>query len=411
MRRPTLDALREALMAAVRAREPFQVVHFDGHGVMPGRAPTPGGWASGMYKADASEGDLVFQKANGAADYVPAGKVAAVLQDARVPLVVLNACQSGAMGKQVEAAVATRLLRAGAASVVAMAYSVYSVAAAEFMTAFYESLFAGDPVSAAVTAGLRRLFEHDQRPSLKGDLALADWMVPVHYHRREVRFTSLATIISSSQPSLEQALNDLHDLPVRQADADATESAVFVGRDWLFLELETALRLQRAVVLHGPGGTGKTELARAFAHWWQVTGGTGDPGWMFWHSFDPGTAIFGLYFIVNEIGQKLFGDEFAYQDQGTRTQLVVAESRSARCSWRGTTSSRCSPCRIRTRLRGWIRLGVLPYGISYGRSLHQVALARFLSPAAPKRNGSVRYAALLLAGLTATRRHNMQITC
>ena len=153
LRPPTLDALREALMAAVRAREPFQVVHFDGHGVMPGRAPTPGGWASGMYKADASEGDLVFQKANGAADYVPAGKVAAVLQDARVPLVVLNACQSGAMGKQVEAAVATRLLRAGAASVVAMAYSVYSVAAAEFMTAFYESLFAGDPVSAAVTAG------------------------------------------------------------------------------------------------------------------------------------------------------------------------------------------------------------------------------------------------------------------
>lgn len=58
-------------------------------------------------------------------------------------VVVLNACQSGAVGKQLEAAVATRLLQDGAASVVAMAYNVYAVAAAEFMAAFYERLFAG----------------------------------------------------------------------------------------------------------------------------------------------------------------------------------------------------------------------------------------------------------------------------
>ena len=39
-----------------------------------------------------------------------------------------------------------------------MAYSVYAVAAAEFMAAFYESLFAGDSVGQAVTAGRQRLF-------------------------------------------------------------------------------------------------------------------------------------------------------------------------------------------------------------------------------------------------------------
>ena len=50
-------------------------------------------------------------------------------------MVVLNACQSGA--------VATQLLGAGIASVVAMAYSVYAVVAAEFMAAFYERLSAG----------------------------------------------------------------------------------------------------------------------------------------------------------------------------------------------------------------------------------------------------------------------------
>ena len=76
---------------------------------------------------------------------------------------------------------------------VAMAYSVYAVAAAEFMAAFYERLFAGDTVSAAVTAGRQRLFRHNRRPSPKGDLPLADWLVPVHYLRREVQLPQAAS--------------------------------------------------------------------------------------------------------------------------------------------------------------------------------------------------------------------------
>jgi hypothetical protein len=66
---------------------------------------------------------------------------------------VLNACQSGSLGDAVEATVATRLLHDGAASVVAMSYSVYAVAAAEFMAAFYEALFTGQTVAAATPSG------------------------------------------------------------------------------------------------------------------------------------------------------------------------------------------------------------------------------------------------------------------
>ena len=103
----------------------------------------------------------------------------------------LNACQSGAAGKQLEAAVATRLLQGGVAPVVAMACSVYAVAAAQFMAAFYERLFAGDTVSAAVTAGRQRLFRHPGRPSPKGDLPLADWVVA----RAGVRARSLLAVV------------------------------------------------------------------------------------------------------------------------------------------------------------------------------------------------------------------------
>ena len=141
-------------MQAAGAGEPFHAVHFDGHGAMPGR-PAGGGAAGARpsMMAGAGEGVLAFEKPGGGSDLVTASKVAAVLAEGKVPVAVLNACQSGAVGKELEASVATALLRAGCAAVVAMAYSVYAVAAAEFMAAFYETLFTGASVGQAVTAG------------------------------------------------------------------------------------------------------------------------------------------------------------------------------------------------------------------------------------------------------------------
>ena len=46
LRPPAFDALREVLTAAADAGEPFHVVHFDGHGAMPGRS-AGGGVAGG----------------------------------------------------------------------------------------------------------------------------------------------------------------------------------------------------------------------------------------------------------------------------------------------------------------------------------------------------------------------------
>jgi CHAT domain len=159
-----------------------------------------------------------------------------------VPVVVLNACQSGALGKELEASVATALLPAGCAAVVAMAYSVYAIAAAEFMAALYESLFAGASVGQAVTAGRRRLAARDGRPSPKGDMPLADWLVPVHYLRSDVRFPQARTIRAAAAPSLDAALDQIRvapSAPEAGADPLAAASGVFVGRDDLFYQLET----------------------------------------------------------------------------------------------------------------------------------------------------------------------------
>ena len=293
LRPPTLGALRDALKQAAVTGEPFQVVHFDVHGTF---SPDYGGC-------------LTLEDPRGGQQRVPAPQVAAVLSATRVPVVVLNACRSGAVGTDLGAAVATRLLRDGCAAVVAMAYSVYAAAAAEFMATFYERLFAGDAVGAAVTAGRRRLFEHSGRPSPKGDMPLADWLIPVHYLRREVSFP--------------QARASRHAAPVSEVSAGPLDPVgVFTGRDDAFCELESATRLQRVVVLHGPAGTGKTELAKAFGRWLQDTGGVDQPDWVLWHSFEPGATSFGLDGVITEIGVTVFGTTFALRDHAERRQQV-----------------------------------------------------------------------------------------
>jgi tetratricopeptide (TPR) repeat protein len=327
LRPPTFDALDLEVRQAAEAGKPYHVVHFDGHGVMPSRAVGGSGLAGarpGMMSAP-GEGVLAFERPGGGSDHVGASKVAAVLAAGKVPAVVLNACQSGAVGKELEASIATALLNAGCAAVVAMAYSVYAVAAAEFMAAFYETLFTGASVSQAVTAGRRRLSQHDGRPSPRGDMPLADWLVPVHYLRRDVSFPQARVSRPAAAPSLDEALDQIRTDPTGQAvapDSLAAAGGVFVGRDDLFYQLETAARLQRVVVLTGPGGTGKTELAKGFARWWRDTGGVDDPRLVAWHSFEPGVASFGVDGMITAIGLDMFGTDFARLDPAERLGAV-----------------------------------------------------------------------------------------
>ncbi|MFC8140328.1 CHAT domain-containing protein, partial [Streptomyces paradoxus] len=325
LRPPTLKHLQQVLEQAREAGEPFQIVHFDGHGVF-GRLAGPLGGVGRpvMFRGPGPQGMLAFEKPEGGSDLVPADEVARVLKQARVPVVVLNACQSAVVGSQVEAAVATRLLQEGTAAVVAMAYSVYAVAAAEFMAAFYERLFAGDRVTEAVAAGRRRLAQQDLRPSPKGWMPLADWVVPVLYSRSEVRFPGLRTERQAGQ-SLEEMLERIRERPhTGETPPEAVLEAVgdFIGRDALLYTLDLAARLQHVVVLHGPGGTGKTELAKAFGRWWRDTGALDYPDGVIWHSFEPGVASFGLDGVITSIGLRLFGTQFALLDPGKRQSLV-----------------------------------------------------------------------------------------
>jgi tetratricopeptide (TPR) repeat protein len=322
LRPPTLTALKETLLTAKAVGEPFHVVHFDGHGALRG-----------------GTGVLVFEEHRGGADRVPAGAVAEALAGAAVPVVVLNACHSGAIGKDLEATVVTRLLAGGTSSVVAMAYSVYAAAAARFMMAFYRHLIAGGRVADAVTAGREQLASQNKRPSPKGPRPLADWMVPVHYSCRDVEFRQRSTPRLTGTASRATLVTGKRTHPF---DAHGA----FVGRDGLFYELEAAARLQRVMLLHGPGGTGKTELAKAFGRWWRDTGAVAEPNLVIWHSFEPGSASFDLQAVLSTIGPQLVGTDFEeLKKPDERRERILKElaARRALVIWDNFESAHSMP--------------------------------------------------------------------
>jgi tetratricopeptide (TPR) repeat protein len=299
LRPPTLEALAARLRDAHDAGAPFQLVHFDGHGAATG------------------EGALAFESPGGSADLVSSERLAKILTATGVPVAVLNACQSGAIGKRLETAVATGLLSGGVDAVVAMSHRVYTVAAAEFMTAFYNRLLSGGTIGEAVREGRSRMVQHPSRPSPKGALPLEDWVVPVYYRRREVRFPQLRAVPPSA--------------PATALDNDPlAQEEEFVGRDSLFCALETAASTGRVLVLHGPSGTGKTELAKAFGRWWRNTCGIDRPDGVFWHSFGSGVSSRGLDSAIGEIGLCLYGPGFAQEDRGTRRDMVLEQLRAHR---------------------------------------------------------------------------------
>ncbi|MDX8056641.1 tetratricopeptide repeat protein [Lentzea sp. BCCO 10_0798] len=288
LRPPTLDRLADELTAARAAGRPFQIVHLDCHGEFGG-----------------NEATLLFERPGKGAERVRASQLSQVLAAAQVPVVVLNACHSGAVGTTLEAAVATRLIKAGAAAVVAMAYAVYAKAAAEFMTGFYAVLFSGGSVSEAVAAGRARMALHPERPSPAGQLPLHDWFVPVLYARGEVRFTYI-------------------DVPEvsRPADDPLSEVGVFIGRDVEFHRFESAAPVSKAIVLHGPAGVGKSELAKALGRWWRTTGGVRAPEHVVWHSFESGEQSSGADRVVSTIGLQVLGTSFGSFDDERRRQIV-----------------------------------------------------------------------------------------
>ena len=251
----TYPALEAELARAQQAGEPYHVVHFDGHGVYDRRVGL-----GGLCFEDPSDSNKLTGRRH---QTVCTDQLGPLLNNYRIPLVLLEACQS-AQAEAGSESVASELLQRGVASVVAMSHSVLVETARRFVAAFYTELARGQRVGQAMLAGQRALHSDPSRGQRYGigELKLADWFVPVLYQEQDDPQLFTATPAPQTQEDLRSRQRArLGEVPSEPADTG------FVGRSRDLLALERLLRLERWAVLRGQGGEGKTALAAELARW------------------------------------------------------------------------------------------------------------------------------------------------
>ena len=247
------------------------------------------------------QGVLVFENFDGSEQIVTAAQIAQNLADCGVPIFVLNACKSAQEGEDKFSSVATRLVSLGAKGVVAMAYTVYAVAAKHFIGRLYGELVNGKNLSQAVAAGRKAVLNQPQRPSPKGDKILRDWIVPVLYQQE------------SYTPFIPEDDGDILDIDAFLESEETVTQLVgfpdegaygFIGRDYDILRLERGFRQNNIVLLQGMGGVGKTELSGGFARWLEET--QGRTGKIFFVSFEHGATLIN---VISQVGREVWKDK------------------------------------------------------------------------------------------------------
>ena len=252
---PTFAALKAALQQGIAENDPYEIVHFDGHGVYDQRVGL-----GALCFEDPRDSQKLGQRL---LQLVHAPALAAELRQYGVPLIFLEACQTAQSRADPMTSVAAKLLEEGVGSVVAMSHSVLVETARRFVERFYTSLAEGQRVGDAMLAGQAALYDDPYRFKIMGagDLALQDWFVPVLYQEKDdPQLFTVAVGEAADRLGRQRRQVQLGQLP-------APPEHQFVGRSRQLLHLERLLQQESYAVVRGSGGLGKTVLTAELARW------------------------------------------------------------------------------------------------------------------------------------------------
>jgi tetratricopeptide (TPR) repeat protein len=193
-RPPTLTRMEEMLREAQRGNDPYDIVHFDGHGT---------------FLPELQLGALCFEKPDDGSgesktDLVRADQLGDLLARYKIPLVVLEACRSATLGKAaVFRSVAPRLILAGVGSVLSMSHAVHVEAARLLLARFYRELANGAAIGHAVAQARGALADRPFRWIELGPdgrtISLQDWFLP-HLYQRGLDEPLLPADVARQQP-------------------------------------------------------------------------------------------------------------------------------------------------------------------------------------------------------------------
>ena len=201
----------------------------------------------------------------GKLDFVPARRIAKLVQQHDIRLVVSNGCRSASTHvHDVEANLATVMLEEGITNVLAMQTEFMSGAAKLFIIQFYRSfLQQGVSFSRAVRDAREHLQHNPVRSARFGlEVPLQDWIVPVAYLTDVDLEIAPPKVCQNIPPPLSE----------RAVEPDSEfDGPDLVGRDSDALRIERDLTESQVLILYGQAGVGKTALLRQMVDVWRAT--------------------------------------------------------------------------------------------------------------------------------------------
>lgn len=298
---PTLARLDELISAARKAKKPFHIVHFDGHGT---------------YLPQTGVGALCFERDDHTIDLVAGRRLGDLLARLDIPLVMLEACRTSDLSDQpVFGSLAPALLESGVGSVVAFSHSVHIEASRILVERFYRELASGLSVGQALSESRSALRAKPQRWLHLGPNAatidLQDWFLPQLYQ------VGADPVLLAKKPKLGKAAAVQVRPEERMFGFPPKPMYRFHGRARDLLELERAFERHPALLLTG-GGMGKTALAREAAFWWLRTGRFEQAVFV---SFEQTATV---ERVVQELGRALEGSSFS-SHSGEEQQKVALQ--------------------------------------------------------------------------------------
>lgn len=175
-----------AALTAQLARNPYQIVHFDGHGSFHRRCRNCGmlhyphleqcqnAACAQSLRDSAAQGALAFEGAypDRAADWIDQHMLSDLLAGTATQLLVLSACESSTVrGPDMADGLAPALIRAGIPAVLSMQLPISVESARSFIQQFYRGIACGMSIGSALVWARKRL------------ITSKDWYIPTFYVR------------------------------------------------------------------------------------------------------------------------------------------------------------------------------------------------------------------------------------
>ena len=243
--------------------------------------------------------------------------VSQVVASAAIPVVLVTSSSNDTSQIAVEP-----LLEAKVPEVVLLPVPLSGSGRKLFSDAFYAAIARGRGASASVAAGRRALMEHPHRPSSAGPFVSWDWITPRVY--QSARYESVPIRPEEPETAIPGMLPATPETTPRELPRGGPYGLIGRRRD--ILELEGALEANPIVLLGGPVGVGKSEVALGLSAWLEKTAGASDG--VFYTTFDVGA---GLEKALHEVGTALAGLEFGDLPNSARRAWLLEYLREHRC--------------------------------------------------------------------------------